>query len=105
MTKIVTVYSPWRRCFEPVDMSYIRWLKISEALARRGYQVDIATNEPIWWTRRAPIEIAENLRRVALSRISFGDYDVVKTLFHIGFNTLEAYGGGNHPFIISKLGS
>ncbi len=33
------------------------------------------------------------------------DYDVVKTFFHRGFETLVAAGGGDHPFIVSKLGS
>jgi hypothetical protein len=105
MAKIVTVYNSWRRRFEPSDMSYIRWLKISEALARRGHQVDMATNELSWWTRRSPIVVSENLRRVPLPSVKWNGYDVVKTLFHVGFNTLEAYGGDKHPFIISKLGS
>jgi hypothetical protein len=105
MAKIVTVYNAWHRRFEPADMSYIRWLKVSEALARCGHQVDIATNEPGWWTRRSPIEMTENLRRVSLSRVNWTHYDVIKTLFHVGFDTLEAYGGDHHPFIISKLGS
>jgi len=55
MAKIVTVYNARHRRFEPADMSYIRWLKVSEALARCGHQVDIATNEPGWWMRRSPI--------------------------------------------------
>jgi glycosyltransferase involved in cell wall biosynthesis len=105
MVKIVTVYNDWRRRFDPTDMSYIRWLKISEALARRGHQVDIATNELRWLARRAPIPMAKNLRRVSLASVRWNDYDVVKTLFHIGFDTLETYGGCEHPFIISKLGS
>lgn len=105
MAKIVSVYNAWRRRFDPTDMSYIRWLKISEALARRGHQVDIATNEPRWWARRKPVPMTENLKRVPLASVRWNDYDVVKTLFHIGFDTLEAYGGGKHPFIICKLGS
>lgn len=105
MAKIVTLYNPWRRRFDPTDMSYIRWLKISEALARRGHQVDIATNELWWLARRAPVPMTKNLNRVALARVRWNDYDVVKSLFHIGFDTLEAYGGNKHPFIISKLGS
>lgn len=105
MAKIVTVYNAWRRGFEPADMSYIRWLKISEALAGRGHHVDIATNEPGWWARWSPIAMTENLRRVPISGVKWKDYHVVKTLFHIGFDTLEAYGGHEHPFIISKLGS
>ena len=42
---------------------------------------------------------------VPLNRIRWSDYDVVKTLFHVGFQTLADRGGGDHPFIISKLGS
>ncbi|HEY3306283.1 MAG TPA: hypothetical protein VGL70_22410 [Candidatus Binatia bacterium] len=105
MAKIVSVYNAWRRSFEPADMSYIRWLKISEALARRGHSVDLATNEPRWWLRRAPVAMAQNLKRVPIAKVRWKDYDVVKTLFHVGFDTLETYGGDRHPFIISKLGS
>ena len=86
-------------------MSYIRWLKISEALARRGHQVDVATNELRWWASRTPIRMTENLQRVPLAGVRWNGYDVVKTLFHIGFETLEAHGGSRHPFIVSKLGS
>ena len=106
MAKIVTVYNRWKKEFLPSDMSYIRWLKISEALSGLGHQVDIATNENFrWWRKKSPIRMGENLRRVSLSRVRWGDYDVVKTLFNIGFETLEACGGKEHPFIISKLGS
>jgi glycosyltransferase involved in cell wall biosynthesis len=86
-------------------MSYIRWLKISEALARRGHQVDIATNESIWLQKNSPIPMGQNLRRVPLPKVRWYDYHAVKTLFHKGFDTLETYGGKDHPFIISKLGS
>ena len=105
MAKIVTVYNSWRRAFAASDMSYIRWLKISEALARRGHQVDIATNEWNWWQKKSPIHLSNTLRRVPIAQVNWNDYDVVKTLFHVGFDTLEAYGGKNHPFIIAKLGS
>ena len=30
---------------------------------------------------------------------------MIKTFFHRGFDSLVAEGGGDHPFIISKLGS
>jgi len=83
-------------------MSLIRWLKISESLARKGHQVDIA------WTVDAddsPEQLESNLRRLPLDQVVWSDYDVVKTLFHIGFETLEERGGADHPFIISKLGS
>ena len=109
MARIVTVYSDQRREFRPVDMSYVRWLKISEALARAGHEVDIATDEPAWsrgwWRRPVEIRLAPRLRRVPLARVRWRDYDVVKTLFHIGFETLERFGGTGHPFIVSKLGS
>ena len=108
MAKIVTVYTSWRRDFALLDMSYIRWLKISEALARRGHKVDIATNDSMgrkWWQRKSPIHMAQNLRRIPLSMVRWSSYDVVKTLFHDGFETLAVYGGLDHPYIISKLGS
>ena len=109
VAKIVTVYTNWKKDFIPTDMSYIRWLKISQALAERGHQVDIATNEkaysPWWRPQRSSIPMLENLKRVPLSSVRWTDYDVVKTLFDWGFETLEEYGGTNHPFIISKLGS
>ena len=107
MAKIITVYEKRKWPFAPVEMSYIRWLKISEALARLGHQVDIATNEPAGWGRsiRHPVSMASNLRRVPLSDVAWRDYDVVKTLFHRGFETLETYKALDHPFIISKLGS
>ncbi len=102
MARIVTVYSD--RPPQLVDMSFIRWFKISEALARRGHQVDIATNE-FGWGRHSPIQMGSHLRRVPLSKVQWHEYDVVKTLFHRGFGLLEKHGGLEHPFIISKLGS
>ena len=84
-------------------MSYVRWLKVAEALANIGHQVDIATNEPI--PLDSPIHMGPNLKRIALRNVRWSEYDVVKTVFHRGFETLEDYGGSGHPFIISKLGS
>jgi len=49
--------------------------------------------------------MGENLRRVRVCDVRWSDYEAVKTLFHLGFQTLETYGGTSHPFIISKLGS
>ena len=51
------------------------------------------------------VPLGHNLRRVPLGSVRWAEYDVVKTLFHSGFETLERYGGASHPFIISKLGS
>lgn len=86
-------------------MSYIRWFKISEALARAGHTVDIATAEWKFRLRKPTVSMGPRLRRVPLSRVDWSSYDVVKTLFHQGFETLARRGGGSHPFIISKLGS
>lgn len=105
MARIATVYRRDRVEFRPVDMSYIRWLKISEALARRGHEVDIVTNEPRWEHDPKPVVMGQNLRRIPLTRVNWNRYDVVKTLFHRGFETLEEFRGTSHPFIISKLGS
>ena len=52
-----------------------------------------------------PVERAPRLREVPLSEVRWADYDVVKTVFHRGVDTLIAAGGGDHPFILSKLGS
>lgn len=105
MAKIVTVNLGVPMRFEPTFMFLIRWLKISEALARAGHQVDIATDEPEMWRKQLPIPMGKNLRRVPLSKVKWENYDVVKTLFHTGFETLEKLGGLGHPYIISKLGS
>ena len=86
-------------------MSGIRWQKMSEALARLGHEVDIATDESRWDLDRTPVVMADRLRRVPLRGIRWRHYDVVKTLFHLGFETLAAFGGARHRFIISKLGS
>src|ERR1700758_378876 len=111
MARIVTVYThkPQRHDVEnqdllPIDMSYIRWHKISEALARLGHQVDIATPDILKrWTKNLNDYKKGVPRRIPLSDIEWEDYDVVKTLFNIGIETLELYGGTGHPFIISKL--
>ncbi len=105
MARIVTVYSGSHRPIRLVDMSNIRWWKISSALARLGHQVDIATNEWHWFLNKTPKVLAPGLRKVSLRHVRWRDYDVVKTLFHLGFETLVKHGGSNHPFIISKLGS
>jgi glycosyltransferase involved in cell wall biosynthesis len=107
MAKIVTVYERHRRAFAPVEMSYIRWLKISEALAQFGHEVHMATNEPANWfqSEKKSISVSPGLTRVPIRFVNWKDYDVVKTLFHAGFESLEFFKGLGHPFIISKLGS
>ncbi|MEO8576281.1 MAG: hypothetical protein ABI556_06270, partial [Gemmatimonadales bacterium] len=106
MAKIVTVYRDTRGIFQPVEMGAIRWLKISEALARRGHTVDMAMSETFSpEMERSTAAGGLPLRRVPLRDVRWSDYDVVKTLFDLGFQTLEEYRGSGHPFIISKLGS
>ena len=113
MARIITLYvkSPKERdhrhqSLVPVNMAYIRWFKISEGLARLGHNVDMAMPDQIKiWPRDSEHFNGQKVGRVPLSEVRWDQYDVVKTLFHKGFETLEAYGGTDHPFIISKLGS
>jgi glycosyltransferase involved in cell wall biosynthesis len=105
MARIVTVYTSSRNAWDLRDMSHIRWQKISEALARLGHQVDIATNEARWKDDLTPVIMGPRLQRIPLGTVVWRKYDVVKTLFHLGFQTLAFHGGTRHPFIISKLGS
>jgi hypothetical protein len=51
------------------------------------------------------VTLQQGVRVVPLNGVRWSDYDVVKTLFHDGFTTLASRGGGDHPFIIAKLGS
>ena len=104
MARVVTVYVGDRRPFVPADMSYIRWLAMSSALARLGHEVDIASAEP-GLRRLLPLRMAPGLRRVPLAGVRWERYDVVKTEFHAGFETLERFGGAGHPRIVSNLGS
>ncbi len=86
--------------FKPIHMNFTRWIRISEALARLGYQVDMIVN-----TKAQKIVTRGPVRLVPFSQVHWPDYHVVKTLFHQGFQTLASEGGSDHPFIISKLGS
>ena len=106
MARIVTVYNTERHAFDaPSEMAHIRWRRISEALARLGHQVDMASAELGLRVRGRPIEVAPNLRRVPLARVDWEAYDVVKTLYHQGFETLRRHGGDGHRFIIARLAS
>ena len=82
------------------NMAGIRHFRMAEALARRGYEVDIVLNG-----REQPQMLANRLREIPFKLARWDHYHVVKTFFHTGFDTLMAEGGGDHPFIISKLGS
>jgi glycosyltransferase involved in cell wall biosynthesis len=98
--RIATVYKrdPFRR-FAPAKMSTIRWLRISEGLAASGHRVDMIMNGS------GIAHANPNLRSVPFAQVDWNSYDVIKTLFHSGFESLWEEGGGTHPFIISKLGS
>ena len=85
VAKVVTVYRDLRGIFEPVEMGAIRWLKISEALARRGHSVDMAMHET--FPRAVEESIADRglqLRCVPIRDVRWPEYDVVKTLFDLG---------------------
>jgi len=86
--------------FFPSDMSLVRWLKISESLADIGFNVDMIVNAKSGLIQKAP-----NLRYIPYCRVDWSQYDIIKTLFHEGFESLCSEGQDNHPFIISKLGS
>jgi len=86
--------------FTIASMSGLRFFRMAEALARRGYEVDIILNR-----LNSPQPRGTRLREVPFRFVRWDDYDVVKTFFHRGFESLVAAGGGNHPFIVSKLGS
>lgn len=85
--------------FDVVTMDMIRWLRVSEELAKSGFFVDMITNET---TDRINV-MAKNLRRLPISKFFYKNYDVIKTNYNEGFNTLEKLGGSNHPFIIARL--
>lgn len=112
MLKIITLYTSYVRKTDnsipvPVDMSYGRWFKITEALARAGHQVDMAVSDHFEHVQ-SPKTVRRKdvtIRMIPLSQVNWDAYDVIKTEFHGGFQTLKKFGGTHHPFIISKLGS
>jgi glycosyltransferase involved in cell wall biosynthesis len=50
-------------------------------------------------------DFARGCRLVPFTGVNWDRYDVIKTLFHRGFDALARAGGDEHPFIICKLGS
>lgn len=99
--RIATVYRdvPIDSC-PAADMSVIRWRRISEALAALGHEVDVVAN-----ARGDASGFARGCRVVPFAKVDWARYDVVKTLFHRGFDALARAGGHTHPYIICKLGS
>jgi glycosyltransferase involved in cell wall biosynthesis len=105
LSRVVTVYSPRLLTTPTVEAGFIRWHRISAALARLGHSVDIASAELRY---RLPVSTTSREgepRIVPITRVRWSDYDAVKVLFHQGFETLRKYGGAGHPFVIAKLGS
>jgi hypothetical protein len=106
MARIVIVYNTQRfGIATPVDMARIQLFETAKSLSRMGHDVDIATSEIAFQLGRRRVVMADRLRRVPLSRVRWRDYDVVETNFHQGWEALAKYGGSDHPFIVSKLGS
>jgi glycosyltransferase involved in cell wall biosynthesis len=105
VSRVVTVYSPRLLATPTVEAGFIRWHRISAALARLGHSVDIASAELRYRWRRNVRRREGEPRIVPITGVRWSDYDAVKVLFHQGFETLRRYGGGAHPFIIAKLGS
>lgn len=105
MSRIITVYSPRLRPSARVEMADIRWHRISAALAARGHTVHMASAELKWRMRRVRSDSSGGPTIVPITKVDWQSYDMVKTLFHSGYETLERYGGASHPFVVSKLGS
>ena len=101
MIRIATVFSKnISSHFKACTMETVRWLRISEALARLGFKVDMIVNDG-----RSIVQKNQYLRFVSCHRARWQQYDIIKTLFHEGFQFLIQNKLDMHPFIISKLGS
>ncbi|HYA35922.1 MAG TPA: hypothetical protein VEF03_09885, partial [Candidatus Binataceae bacterium] len=86
--------------FAITDMANMRFVRMAQALARAGHEVDIVLNR-----LQKPQMVETRLRETPFRFVKWSDYDVIKTSFHVGFESLLIEGGGDHPFIVSKLGS
>lgn len=104
MSRIITVYSPRLRSGQRADMAEIRWHRISAALTARGHTVHMASAELRRLFPGAPAD-RTGPTIVPISKVVWESYDMVKTLYHVGFETLERYGGAGHPLVVAKLGS
>ncbi len=99
--RIATIYKQGRlERLEAYAMNTVRWIKISECLADLGFMVDVIVN-----THEGGHQACPNLRYVPFAKVNWGEYDVIKTLFHAGYEAIVNEGIEAHPFIISKLGS
>jgi len=97
--RIAMMHKLGRAEFDMVAMCCIRTLRMAESLARMGHRVDIPGLGP-------EIELlAPGVRRVPIEGLAWSSYDLVKAEFHGGFDRVVAHGGGDHPFLVVKLGS
>ena len=99
--RIATVYRRAPVC--PTNMhamDTIRWLRVSERLADRGFSVDMVVDAPV------PLAAPRlGLRYVLPAGVDWSRYHVVKTLYPGGFQTLLETGGGTHPCIVARVGA
>jgi len=97
--RIATVYrdDPYDE-YPTVNMAMIRWLRISQELARSGADVDMIVN-----VRAGPRRPDPGVRFVPFVSVRWRDYDVVKALYQRGFDTLGRHGGGDHPFVVGSI--
>lgn len=103
--KIAVVHTLFRPFIPSDAMNWIRWYRISEALANRGYQVDLICNGYFPRKDFFPNEKNQNFRIRNVFFVRWKNYDVIKTLFHKGIRDLKRFHGTSHPFIITKLGA
>ena len=81
-------------------MDTIRWLRVSEGLADRGFSVDMVVDAPEPLGPPRP-----RLLYVPPGAVDWSRYHVVKTLYPGGFRTLLETGGGAHPCILARVGA
>lgn len=105
MLRIVTVFprTPTKEDAEPRDlaplsMAYIRWFRITEALAAQGHRVDMAVpDESAAWPANPQREATTHVRKVPLSAVRWYDYDVVKTAWDRRAETCAALFARHFP--------
>jgi hypothetical protein len=99
--RIATVYraTPVERS-GIVAMDMIRWLRISEGLADRGYAVDMVVRATAALGSPRP-----TLRHVPPAAVDWSAYHAVTTFYPTGLRTLRQTGGGDHPFVVAHVGA
>ena len=74
-------------------MDTIRWLELSRALAKLGYDVEMVTEEG------EETEIADRLRVRHIRKALWDTYDIIKTTHHT-----DVFSVPEHPFLICRIG-